>query len=373
MKEIMFFIDNLAGGGAEKVLKDIVNNMDYKRYKITVRTLFNEGIYINQLNENIKYETCLKKVNKLNKKIMYILIKFLPPKILYRIFINQKYSIEIAFLETASHKIISGSTSKSRKISWIHSYIYNSENIHKWFWSKKAFINSYKKFNNVFCVSNKVKEGYEKLTKLSNAITIYNPMPTKDIIIKSKENIDINIDKDFFIISSIGRLEEDKGYLRLLKCINELYKQGIKVKLYILGIGSKKKELQEYIKINKLQNIVYLLNFQENPYKYIIKSNLFISSSFTEGFSLALLEAIILGIPVISTNTEGPSEIIGKNEYGLLVENSEKGIYEGLKKVIKDKDFYKTLVENVKSKDDTFNIDKVINNIQTAIDGGRKI
>ena len=79
------------------------------------------------------------------------------------------------------------------------------------------------------------------------------------------------------------------------------------------------------------------LGFQENPYKYVSKADLFVCSSRREGFSTAVSEALVLGVPVVSTDCSGARELLGEHdEYGLVTENNEEALYQGVRRVLDD-------------------------------------
>jgi hypothetical protein len=109
-----------------------------------------------------------------------------------------------------------------------------------------------------------------------------------------------------------------------------------KFQCLIIGDGPSRDELQNQINNLGLQSCVKLLGEKKNPHAYTAKSDLFICSSRAEGYSTACTEAIILGIPVISTNVSGAEEIISEAEAGLVVDDSEEGLLEGLEKILKN-------------------------------------
>ena len=77
------------------------------------------------------------------------------------------------------------------------------------------------------------------------------------------------------------------------------------------------------------------MGFHQNPYKYVARCDLYVCSSHREGFSTAVTEALVVGTPVVSTNCSGAKELLGDdNEYGIVVENSEEGIYQGMKQML---------------------------------------
>lgn len=96
MKKVLFLINNLAGGGAENVLVTLVNNL-YSDYDITVQTVYNEGLYRESLNKNINYKTIVKNPTVNKTRLLNRIIKYLPEKLLHKIFIKNSYDVEIGF------------------------------------------------------------------------------------------------------------------------------------------------------------------------------------------------------------------------------------------------------------------------------------
>ena len=162
-------------------------------------------------------------------------------------------------------------------------------------------------------------------------VNIYNPLDVKEIKKKSKKKIDYDFFNKGFRIINIGRLTDQKDQITLLKSINFLrYK--IKIKLLILGSGIEQSKLNKYIRENNLSNFVKIKNFINNPYPYILKSDLFILSSKYEGLPNVLLEAAVLKKFIISTNCPtGPKEILLNGKGGYLF---NIGDYKKLSKLI---------------------------------------
>src|SRR5690606_8339000 len=169
---------------------------------------------------------------------------------------------------------------------------------------------------------------------------IYNTFNVKKIIESSLESVETGIFEDNVLnIISVGKLNKVKGYDRLISVMGKLKNDGINFNLIIVGEGEERENLEKIIQDNDLENKVKLIGFYVNPYKFIDKSDLFVSSSLSEGFSSVVAESIILGIPVLTTETAGMKEILGENnEYGIVVNNDENSLYEGLKKLLLDKE-----------------------------------
>ena len=93
--------------------------------------------------------------------------------------------------------------------------------------------------------------------------------------------------------------------------------------------------MEHYIRENGLQEVITLLGYQTNPYKYVSKCDLFVCASFAEGFSTAATEALIVGTPVCTVEVSGMKEMLGEhNEWGIVTKNSEEALYPGIKDLL---------------------------------------
>ena len=160
-----------------------------------------------------------------------------------------------------------------------------------------------------------------------------------------------------------------KGYDRLARVHKKLIDEGLNHHIYILGIGEDEDKINRYIKENNLQETYTLLGFRDNPYKYVSKCDLFVCSSYREGFSTAVTESLVVGTPVVSTLCSGAQELLGyNNEYGLVVENSEDGIYEGIKKLLEDRELLNYYKEKAIERGSFFSKEKTVKAVEDMID-----
>lgn len=334
-KKILFVIPTLGGGGAEKVLVNLVNALDKKKYEVEIKTLFENNTNLQFLNPDIKISSFLKKQFKGNTYIF----KLFSPTFLYKIIIGKKYDVVISYLEGPGERVVSGSPFKETKlINWVHGEQHNLKTASHSYRTAKEYQKCLDKFHFTVCVSSTVKKDLENIVKIKHPTKIiYNTLDLEHIINKSKEKIRLNPFKDGINIITSGRLIPIKGFDRLIEVHSKLIREGLAHNLYILGEGEEKKQLIKECDALGVRDSVIFLGFHSNPYKFISNADVFVCSSRSEGFSTAVSEAIILGKPVISTLCSGAEELLGKNnEYGIIVENSEKGIYEGLKTILKD-------------------------------------
>ena len=342
MKKILFAIPTLGGGGAERVLVNLVNSLDKSKYEITVFSLFDGGVNKQYLNSNIRYKSFFKKLFRGNIH----LLKLFSSNLLYKLLIKDEFDIAISYLEGPTTRIISGCPfTRTKLINWVHIEIHDKKMLLQSYRSYSELIRSYKKFNRTVFVSMTAKIAFDKSFPdiNTNKEVIYNTVDYSKIISIANETIsDLEIDNDKINLVSVGRYTHQKGYERLLMIIKELANQEKNVHLYLIGKG----ELEdEYIKIIKEQNLeryVTLVGFKTNPYKYVKSCDLFVCSSYSEGFSTAVTESLIVGTPVVTTLCSGMEELLGyNNEYGIITDNNDDALYEGIKSLVEDLDLLK--------------------------------
>lgn len=344
-KQILFLIESLSGGGAEKILSTLLQNLDPNKLEVILCCISDIGKYKETILPYVKYTSILPNSSNFKGwklfiyKLKYQLVhKWLPLKWIYQWFIPHHADVEIAFVEGYATKLLAHSTNKkAKKIAWIHI------DLEKFHWTKLIYNNideeekTYQQYNQLITVSETARKAF--LRKFKNVYTpiktLYNPINSLEIIQKSQLTIKTPIKTDNTIrLVSIGRFTKQKAYDRLLCIINQLIIEKYPIELWLLGDGEQRELLEKYIKKNHLEEVVTLWGFQNNPYAYLAQCDLFICSSISEGYSTAVTEALILGIPVITTNCSGMHELLKDGEYGVITENSEESLYKELKHLL---------------------------------------
>lgn len=342
MIKILFFIPGLSEGGAEKVLRTLVNHMDQTKFDITVQTIDKEDPS-KYLVEGIHYKAINTCKSKIGKKLFSYWFRFCAEfKLAYPLYIKDDYDIEVAYLECCATKILSSSTNKkAKKLAWVHcdltkkdGFVQNVDRIKKY----------YTQYDNVIYVSDEVKQSYESLFGTSpEAVVLYNVNDDKEIILKSKEFSVPKENTNIPRIVSVGRLTYQKSFDRLIEVCKQLKERNYLFETLILGEGEDRENLKKMIIEYGLQDHVKLIGFVENPYPYIASADIMVCTSRYEGFSTVMTESLILGKAIVTTPCAGMKELLGDSEYGVITEDHVEGIFTGISQLlnsIEKKEFY---------------------------------
>lgn len=335
MKKILFLIHDLGQGGAEKVLVNLVNNMDRTKFDITVMALFGGGVNEQFLKPHIHFRAICPKEFPGNSRVM----KLLTPKQLHGLCVKEHYDIEISYLEGPSARVISGCQNEHTKlVSWIHVEQHNMNKLAKSFRNEAEAIACYNRFNQTVCVSQYVYGDFCQILDFQRSCCVlYNTVESSKVLSLSKDAAPELDDDGKIRLVAVGTLKESKGYDRMLRVIKRLRDAGYPIHLYILGIGPEQQHLEKYVSDNVLNDSVTFLGYQTNPYRYVSKCNLFVCASHSEGFSTATTEALIVGTPVCTVEVSGMKEMLGEhNEWGIVIENNEESLYLGIKRLLDD-------------------------------------
>ena len=367
MTKVLFLIPNLAHGGAEKVLVNLANNMDKTKFDVTVQTLFDVGVNRQYLNSDVKYIGGFKRMPRGNTYVM----KLFSPEKLYKHFIRDNYDIIVSYLEGPTARIVSGCNNPNTKlVSWIHIEQHTKELASKSFRSYKEALDCYSKFDRTVCVSDTVKDDFESIFDTKKPVEVlYNTNESEKIKKLSDEQVDdVDFSKDIINIISVAKIVPSKGYDRLMKIHKKLIEKNIKNHIYILGIGEEKEKYEKYLAENNLTDTFTFLGYRDNPYKYVKKADLYVCSSRREGFSTAVTEALIVGTPVVSTNCSGAYELLGENnEYGIVTENNEDALYEGIKKMLTTPDLLDAYAAKAKERGKAFSTEKTVKAVEEML------
>ena len=356
MIKILFFIETLKSGGAEKVMIDLVNHMDQTKFDITVQTVWPSDAP-KYLVPGIRYKSMYNAENKANH------LRYRAEAesgMAYRLHVKDDYDIECAYLEMGPTKVMSASTNKeAKKLAWVHCDLSGKVKDAEAFVSKSG--KQYRRFDEVICVSETARASFRNLFGDDPpSRVLYNVFDDEEIRRKAQEPLEIPADGTKPIIAAVGRLSPEKGYDRLLRVSRRLLDDGVEHAVWLIGDGPERESLERSVCDYQMSDRVRFLGFQSNPYPYMKAADLGVCSSHFEGFSTFAVECMILGKPFVTTECSGMREILGDSQFGLITENQEEALYSGLKRMLTDQKLRGAYAEKAARRGRDFSTEQLI-------------
>ena len=218
------------------------------------------------------------------------------------------------------------------------------------------------RYDRIVCVSQAAWSAFRELSGLTEQTELhYNPLNSDNVRSLSRQPVDLP--EDLPVVCAVGRLAEEKGFERLLVIHRHLLDQGIRHRLVIVGDGPDRDFLPRMARALDLQDSVIFAGYQANPYPYMARSRFLASSSFTEGLPVIAMEALSLGIPVVST-VPSVGEAFGGEACGLITENSVGALEEGIRRMLTDDGFYGNLKTGAEKRSAYFDGKRMIKEIE---------
>ena len=374
MKSVVILVPSLGMGGMERVCVNYANLFVKRGYSVTVLNFsYDEPSIVADFSKEVKYiknytpvqsvfNSSLKELLKGKKRFLPWgkWIKFHSPEYLYKKYITERFDIEIAFFGSESVKILSGSKNKN-SFCWIHSV--NVESYINALGTLKKAKQAYSDIEKIICVSEQGKDEIERVFGRSNDVFVVNNPNDTGLIRKKASELTVDTNGVFTFVTVARICDRQKGFMRLLDVCKRLNNEGLKYNVWLVGDGEDYDNIKNRAEELELPN-VKLFGLQGNPYVYIKSADAYLCTSYYEGFSMVMMEAVILGTPMISTEVSGAREMLGDSEYGLVVENSSEGIYEGMKKLITDKELYAHYQKKADERKDYLSEDRIMDQLE---------
>ncbi|MDR2122134.1 MAG: glycosyltransferase [Flavobacteriaceae bacterium] len=377
-KKILVRIGSLRHGGAEKVLVTFLKNIPEGKYEIDLLLNLKSGKYLEEVpkwitvfhlnkGEMITTNRPWEIPEKAYRKIYQGILKLFPI-LLYKFILKKKdYDIELIANHELLQEVLKSPVKNSKKVVWVHNDLFS---IPRYTHDKlKAFF----KADRIWVISEKIKKEFEKLAgtdeEKEKLIRIYNPIDSVEIMERSEENVHFDfsqIKEKTFV--AVGTVFPQKGFDRLIKMHKKLLEEGLKHKIIIVGDGYDLKNINNLIKTLKVEDTVKMAGFQKNPYPFFKNADFFILSSRYEGYPTVLFEAVTLKKPIIATDVSGVREILQEGKLGKIVENSEEGIYKGMKEFLTKPEVLDPYKEEMNNKELPFSLENAVNLLMKTLD-----
>lgn len=381
-KKILIRIGSLRHGGAEKVLVTFLKNLPKDKFEIDLLLNLYSGKYLadvpdfvnvfhlnkgEMITTNRPQDLPLKAFRVIYQKVLKSF-----PALLYQFILKgKKYDIEFAAIHGFRDEILNSPQKSSKKIIWIHNDL-KKTHFHNY---TDVEIRKFFGFDKIMVISEKIQQDFENLAETDEEkykiVRIYNPLDTEEILKKSElqtQNSEPETQNSEPTFVSVGTVFPQKGFDRLLKVHKRLLDEGFNHKILILGDGydfENIKKLQEDLGVTKSST---LFGFTDNPYPQIKKADFYILSSRYEGFPTVLFEAITLKKKIIATDVSGVREMLEEGKLGLIVDNSEEGIYEGMKKALQNPESFDQYEHQLADYKMPFDLENSVKSIVKIID-----
>lgn len=371
MKKILFVMQSLYNGGAEKSLVNLLNELPENQYDISLLLFKNEGMFLQQVPNYVHILNAPRSLKKLYSPVKkagryaplkiygtiasrlqercsseqaaaYRWQKFYGPKIPT---LNKQFDLAVAYISGEVMYYVSEKVIAKSKYVWIHNDYRTSGHPREYDYPYL------KTMDRIVSISDRCVEILdEEFPEMRGKICCI-PNLTSSVVVRrrAEEFYPLEYKTDVFNILSIGRLNRQKGFDMAIQAAALMKSRGLRFKWYIVGNGELQETLEKQIQEKNVSDCFILLGSRENPYPYIKNCTVFAQPSRYEGKSVALDEAKILAKPVVTTNYSTIGDQISDGKEGIIVDMNPQGIANGLEKMMRDEQLRKYISDYLAS------------------------
>lgn len=381
-KKILFVIDSLNCGGAEKSLISVLSVLPRDRFEISLWLIRHVGAFLSLVPDDVNFVTppktgffrfwCLK-LGGLLYSIVWRVDRWLGKntclaELLWKCKTRWTnipigdWDTVVAYQQGIPTFIIADKFSNCKKCAWINADIFGEIN-------KEMNLSFYSKMDKIVLVSDAILQKAKiEFPQLAHKMTVvYDMLDIKEIKRLANEPAEsLRKTNDEFIFVTTGRLVAEKGHKIAIETASELKQRGLKFRWYFIGEGPMREDI-ERMKVEKdVDNEIVLLGLQTNPHAFVNQADVYVQTSILEGFCLTVREAKILSKPVVSTNFPAIYNQLKHEENGLIAEMNYVSVADNIWRIISDEGLKKLIIENLqlenlkKTQDDVSIIEKVI-------------
>lgn len=366
--KILFIDGPLGGGGAERVLIDILRNIDYDRFDVDLALICRGGVLMNEVPQQVNVIELWNGYNLSYKLALRLSNVFHCNWLLARKMnsgkLRRDYDIEISFLEGMPLKLGALRTTAAKKATWVHADLFTHRYEAGQFYPGEE-LQAYDSMDVVVNVSKDCEAAFCRRFPECSAEkrVIYNPIDRAKIERMAEEFV-IERQDDVVTVVTVGRLTPQKKPERLLEVAKMARQARLPVRFKWVGDGELRGKMEVLRDKMGLHDTVDFVGFTKNPFPHIKSADIMMVTSDFEGFCLVICEAMCLGVPVISTRTAGPTEIIGNNnEYGIITDLTAEALFNALKRWVEVPSECQALALKAYARPDAYSVDKTIEHL----------
>ncbi len=370
-KKLLFVIESLVCAGAEKSLVTLLNILDYSKYDVDLQLFAYGGEFQPLVPKEVNILPTLGYFKSATQSLAKCFLgnpKHAVSRLRYSLRLRsgclthpqkavlfwqcahncfpqaeKEYDVAIAYAQGTPTFYVADCIKAKKKIAWIN-VTYKPDGVYREFIDRY-----YDKFDRINCVSESAHETFKEIfperTHKSVVILDINDYSTIAKFAKLESSVNGYMNFNGTKILTVGRLAPQKGYDIALEACKILKERNVDFCWYVLGRGSQEQEIREYIKRHSLENHFILLGTRANPYPYYLNSDIYVQTSKFEGFGLAIAEARMLNIPVVTTRFDAVYAQMVENENGLVVDMTPEAVADGIERLISDKALYNHIRE----------------------------
>lgn len=347
-KRIIIVNNNMNIGGIQKSLLNLLSEFSDK-YDITLLLFSRTGEYLNSIPTSVKIiesglmfrmlglsqSECSNIIERLLRSFLVVLTKVFGRSLVIKLMLlferrkTEEYDFAISYMHNAAQKSFYGGCNEyvikcvkaNKKIAFIHTD-YNQPGI-----DCKCNNILYKAFDVIVACSEGCKRSFlQKNPLLAERCIVIENCQNYNMIKELSQIIPYIYDSNYINFISITRLTHEKGVERAIEAISLAIKNNIRIRYYIVGSGVLFDKLKKQIELLGVEDSVFLLGKQENPYRFMLNADVLLIPSFNEAAPMVIQEARCLAIPILSTQTTSTHEMIEMTNSGWVCENTQGGL-----------------------------------------------
>ena len=366
--KIVFVHDQLVCGGTDQALFDLVQLLDKEKFEVSVFAQKPGGPWDQKFKDagiRVVYDySCRKatwnpvvKLGNIVKKLRIAEAYRKNGKNLLDICIPEGVDI-IASYSMWDH-VLCGFSSRAKSVKYLHGNMETNAQFRELILRDRELL---PKYDRIIGVSQLVTDAFINVTGIREGVhTCFNPMNSAYVHRLAEEYVDLP--QDLPLICAVGRLSSEKGFERLIVIHKRLLEAGFAHRLVIVGDGEDRDYIRRIVNAVDAQDSVILAGYQLNPYPYMKQSKFVVCSSFTEGLPVIAMEALCLGVPLVSS-VPSVREIFGEEDCGLITENDNQSLLEGIRKMLEDEAFYQKIKDGAQRRSAYFDGQRMVREVE---------
>ncbi len=369
-KKLLIVVHRLSVGGVQRSLINALKFLDYDHYDVTIYVRENRAELSGQVDRRVKKviinDDATRYYRKPRAVLLYILSRLLKAvgkddsavQARLKSFVidskmdcerkryfsgTERFDVAVSYIQGYTAEFVARCVPADRKIVFFHGSVDENHELHQ-----RVFTS----FDRIVAVNErcrKVLEGFYPVHADKFAV-VENVVDAEEIRRRSAEYSVDRRGKEL-VLCSCGRFSAEKGFDLAVEAAALLQKNGVDFLWYFVGDGPERQRLERMISENGLSDRIVLTGILENPYPYMAACDVYVQPSYEEAQPLAIMEAVILGRPVVSTETVGGRSILENGDKGILTLVSGAGIADGVEKLIIDENLRRSF-ENLYTEKD---------------------